>query len=561
MTRRDAAWALALVALVAVAYLPAFSSGYVWDDDAHVTASPALSDLRGLVAIWTTLDATPQYYPLTHTTFWIERRLWGLDPAGYHAVNVALHAGAALALWRLLVLLGVPGAWLASAVFALHPVHVESVAWITERKNTLSAFLYLASARVFLGWALTGHRGRRAPGWAAALYAAALLAKTVTSTLPLGLAIVLWWKRGRLERKEIAWLAPMLAAGALLGVLTRHLERALIGADPLIAIAPWERLALAGRNAWFYLGKLAWPTELSFVYPRGGVDASSAAAWVGAALLAALVVALWAARGRAGRGPLAALAYFGVTLAPALGFFDVYPFRYAWVADHFVYLASLGPIVLASAAAASLPLPRALRPIAAAAVVALLGAATLDRCRAFADEETLWRDTLRRNPGAWLAHNNLGILLAERGSTEDAASHFERALALYPGHSGARANLGYLQERMGRDAEAAATLEAAAAARPEDADVRVHLVRTLLRLGRPRDALPRAIEAARLAPDDPEILCDAGSLLAQAGRIDEGIAYLRRALALRPDFARARVNLERAQRRAPGSDVEYPPVP
>jgi Flp pilus assembly protein TadD len=542
-----------LVAIVAASYLPMARAGYIWDDDAHVTANPALRDAHGLLAIWTTLDATPQYYPLTHTSFWIEHALWGFRPLGYHVDNVLLHAASACVLWRLLVLLELPGAFLAAAVFAVHPVHVESVAWVTERKNVLSGLFYLGSARVFLGWALGRERGPLRPWIAAALYASALLSKTVTSTLPAALAIVLWWKRGSVSRREAAWLLPMLAVGAVFGSITRHLETALIRSSTSEwTLTAWDRISLAGQAPWFYLGKLVWPRTLIFVYPRFTIDASSASSWIGVVAGVALFATLWTRRERIGRGPAAAAAFFVVTLAPALGFFDVYPMRYSWVADHFQYLASLGPIVLLCATAARW---KRASLVAGTLVVALLAGRTFARTFAYADEETLWRDTIARNPAAWLAHNDLGILLARRGATVEAEREFRAVLTLKPDHAGAAANLGYALELEGRDSEAAEALDRAVVGNPRDANARAHLVRCLLRLGRPGDALPHAIEAARLAPEDPDVLCDAGSLLSRAGRFNEGIRLLERALALRPEFPRARRNLDTARRGAVSSEA------
>lgn len=568
MTRPTAAAAVVLLVLTGVAYARAVPAGFIWDDDRHVTHNAALTAPGGLAAVWTTLDATPQYYPLTHTTFWIEHAIWGFSPRGYHIVNIALHAAAAVALWRLLVLLEVPGAWLAAAVFAVHPVHVESVAWISERKNVLSGLLALCSARVFLGWALGRSPGRAAPWWACLLFAGALLSKTVTASLPVALALVIFWKRGRLERRDVAWLVPMLIAGAAFGALTRHLEATQVGAfgdDWSLGAA--ARLALSGRIVLFYLGKLLWPATLVFVYPRWTIDAGAPLAWAPLAAVVAAIWTLWLVRRRIGLGPFTALAYFVVTLAPALGFFDVYPMRYSWVADHFQYLASIGPIALASAGtalgfrrlAAAWPAARRVGMGAAAVVIVVLTARTGARCGAYASEETLWRDTLRSNPSAWIAHNNLGILLAERGANAEAEAEFGRVLALRPSHSGALANLGYLQELDGRDADAAETLTRAAAARPEDADARTHLVRILVRLGRLDDALAPAVEAARLRPSDPDALCDAGTLLARAGRTAEAIPLLERAVTLRPGFARAEANLERARRVS--RDVGYPRPP
>lgn len=517
-----------LVALVLTAYIPALRAGFIWDDDRYVTANPALRDLHGLAALWTRLDVAPQFYPLLHTALWMEHALFGLAPRGYHVVSVLFHAGSAILLWRILELLEVPGAWLAAAVFGVHPVHVESVAWISEQKNTLSGLFYLASALAFLAWTEEGHRGRLGPIAAAALFLAALLSKTVTSTLPLALGIVLWWKHGRIGKRELAWLAPMLAAGSALGALTRHLEMTQVGAagrDWALTFA--ERGALAGRIVWFYLGKLVWPNPLIFIYPRWALDASPRA-WIGTIAVVALAAALWAFRGQIGRGPIAGLAFFVVTLIPALGFFDVYPMRYSFVADHFQYLASIGPIALLSAGAvlgaARLAARRAwarrAAPALAAVVVLALGGRTLARCPAYADQETLWRCTLAANDGAWIAHNDLAILLAEQGKNDEAASHFERVLALRPEHTGALANLGYLQELMGQDGEAAETLARAAAARPGDADARVHLARVLLRLGRRGEAIPPLEEALRLRPSDAEastLLNQARSFLPPAG--------------------------------------------
>ena len=570
MIRRPWAAGALLAALVLVAYAPALRAGYIWDDDRYVTANPALRDVRGLTALWTTLDATPQFYPLTHTMLWLQHALFGLDPRGYHAVNALLHAGSAILVWRILLLLEIPGAWLAAAVFGVHPVHAESVAWITEQKNTLSALFYLAAARVFLSWTEGRHRAGPQPLIASGLYLAALLSKTVTSTLPIGLGIVLWWKHGRIERRELRWLAPLLAVGAIFAAVTRQLERTqvgAIGADWTLTLA--ERTALSGRIVWFYLGKLSWPAKLIFIYPRWTPDASSLWAWAGTVAALALAASAWALRGRLGRGPLAAFAFFVCTLFPALGFFDVYPMRYSWVADHFQYLASLGPIVLACAAAtvattrlvSAHPSARRVAPVLAGAALVVLAGRTFTRCHAYADEETLWRDTLTQNEGAWIAHNNLGILLAQQGKNAEAASHFERVLVLRPDHTGALANLGYLQELLGHDDEAAATLTRAAAARPGDADARIHLVRVLMRLHRPDAALPRALEAARLRPSDADALADAGALLVGAGRPAEAIPLLESAVALRPGFGRAVALLDFARRSAATSGVRYPPAP
>jgi protein O-mannosyl-transferase len=596
---RSLAWTAALLlAATLAAYAPALRAGFVWDDDYHVTRNPALLDAAGLARIWLDPSSTPQYYPLTHTTFWIEHRLWGSSPLGYHLVNVLLHAACALLLWRILAALEAPGALFAAAVFALHPVHVESVAWISERKNVLSGVLALGALLAWLRFSLgaasaPGEAGptrrTRAGALSAVLFVLALLSKTVTATVPVVAGGITLWKRRRLARREAVLLAAVLLAGAAAGLATVFLERHQIGAEGAEwSLPPLERLLLAGRVPWFYLSKLAWPSGLTFVYPRWTVSARDAAAWLGPAAIVATAAALAAARKRIGLAPLVALGAFLVTLFPALGFFNVYPMRYSFVADHFQYLASAAPIAL-FAASAFLALRRFGAPswlgrALAVALLVTLAALTWNRSLAFRDEETLWRDTLARNRAAWMAHNNLAGLLAARGETEEAIAHLQDAVRLKPDHAGAHENLGLLLARAGRSAEALAELREAVRLRPEsnaaraalagllatagrdgeavaeyeaalrsapgDPDLLFGLANALARSGRAREAAERYREGLRVRPGDAAAHYDLGTLLARGGRLDEGISHLEEALRLRPDMEEARRNLELARRLA-----------
>ena len=345
-------FAAALVLAVLFVYQPAWHGGFIWDDDAHVTR-PELRSWHGLYRIWFDLGATQQYYPLLHSAFWLEHKLWGDATLGYHLVNILLHATAAVLVALILRRLAIPGAYLAAAIFALHPVQVESVAWITELKNTLSAVFYLGAMLVYLRFDQT----RKTPlyWWALGLFVLGLLSKTVTATLPAALLVIFWWRQGRLSwRRDVVPLLPFFGLGAAAGVLTAWVERKLIGAEgAAFELTIIERCLIAGRAIWFYLGKLVWPAELIFIYPRWHV--SQAIWWQylfpAAALL--LLAVLWGLR-RRWRGPLAGLLFFVGTLLPVLGFCNVYPFIYSFVADHFQYLASLGMITLASAGVALL---------------------------------------------------------------------------------------------------------------------------------------------------------------------------------------------------------------
>jgi Flp pilus assembly protein TadD len=558
MTPRTRTFAIALLAIAA--HLPAVRGGFVWDDDAHVTASPVLENVQGLVRIWTDTGATPQYYPLTHTSFWIERRLWGLWAPGFHAVNLLLHAGAAVLLSRALARLGIEGAWLAGAIFAVHPVHVESVAWVSERKNVLSGLFYFAAAVAFLAWRDTppreAARRLKLSILLGAMFACALLSKTVTGSLPIVLAIVLGWKFGRVRRDEAFVLSAMALAAACAGALTAALETYQIGAvGQDWSLSPLERVLVAGRAVFFYLGKLVWPKDLSFVYPRWSVAADSLGDWSFPIAAATATAALWALRRRIGSGLLAAWASFVVTLGPALGFYDVYPMRYSFVADHFQYLASAAPIAAAASLAASQG--RKLRarlgrrmgllvPASAGLLLGALGLASAVRCGAFRDEESLWRDTLRKNPSAWMAHNNLGILLAMAGRTGEAEEHFRAAIALRPTHASAHSNLGYLLLSKGDPDTAVVHLREAVRLDPQNLASRLHLGDALARVGRFEEAILHYRVARVLDPTNAALRYNLGTLLARTGRLEQGIAELREAVRLDPQLPGARENLELA---------------
>ena len=362
--RHTASLALLIFLASMIAYLPAMGGGFIWDDNDYVTENPTLRDVAGLREIWLDPSATPQYYPLVHSSFWIEYQLWGLNPTGYHVVNVLIHILNALLLWRVLTRFSVPVAWFAALVFAIHPVHVESVAWITERKNVLSGFFYLSAVLCFLNFddftKLHVQEARRRYGWYVAAHVcfiAALFSKTVASTLPAALLVMIWWKRGKITLRNIVALLPMFAIGVFMGLFTVRLEKEQVGAQGIDwELSLIERLLIAGRAIWFYAGKLVWPFELIFTYPRWNIDHNQAWQYVFPAGVLAVLVGLWMTRNRIGRGPLAAVCFFCGTLFPALGFFDVYPMIFSFVADHFQYMASIGVIVLVVATANELML-------------------------------------------------------------------------------------------------------------------------------------------------------------------------------------------------------------
>jgi protein O-mannosyl-transferase len=554
-------------ALTLLAYLPALRGGFVWDDDAHVT-QPELQSWAGLGRIWFNVGATQQYYPFLHTAFWLEHRLWGDAPFGYHLLNVLLHATAACLLGTILRRLAVPGAWLAALLFAVHPVGVESVAWISEQKNTLSAVLCLGAALAYLRFDRDRRRGPY--GLALGLFVLALLTKTVTATLPAALLVVFWWQRGRLAwRRDVFPLVPWLALGLTAGLFTAWVERYLIGAQgAAFTLTPLARCLLAGRVVWFYLGKLAWPADLMFVYPRWSVDP---AVWwqylFPAGTLAVVAGLVWFARRR--RGPLAGFLIFAGTLFPAMGFFNVYPFVFSYVADHFQYLASIGVLTLGGAglslAAAALPLGgmvlgRRSAGLAGGLLVAALGALTWRQCGIYHDSRTLYEDTLARNPACALAHSGLGeILLRDPHRLPDAIAHLETAVRLNPLDARAHNNLGSALARApDRLPAAIAQYETALQILPDFAGAHNNLGVALEQIpGRLSEAIAHLREAVEIEPDSAEMQDNLGVALARApGRAPEATAHFEAAVRLKPGSADLQNNLGVALASTPGREAE-----
>jgi len=561
---RLGAW-LAICALTLLAYGPALRAGFIWDDDAHVTA-PGLRSLHGLGQIWLRVGATQQYYPVLHSWFWLEQRLWGDAALGYHLADVLLHATAAWLFALVLRRLAIPGAWLAGLIFALHPVGVESAAWISEQKNTLSAVGYFLAALAY--WEFDDRRGRAAACWwagATALFALALLSKTVTATLPAALLVVGWGGRGRLSwRRDVLPLMPWLGMGVAAGLFSAWVERRYVGAQGTdFALSAVQRCLLAGRAIWFYLGKLVWPADLIFIYPHWKLDPARAWDYCFPAAAVALTVLLWGWRRRS-RGPLAAWLFFVGSLFPALGFFNVYPFVFSYVADHFQYLASCG-VISAGAAGAVLGLRQVSPGLRAAgwgailALLATLGGLSWAQSRSYRDAPTLYRAILQRNPDCWLAHNNLGLWYEEQGDSARAIAEYQKTLWLKPDSAGGHFNLGCAWAQFPeRRNDALAEYREALRLNPAHAEAHNNL--GLLLASRPEgraEAVREFTAALRVRPGYAEAHNNlANTFLQMPGRLDDAIANYRAALRENPRYAAAHFNLAIALLNRPGRTEE-----
>jgi tetratricopeptide (TPR) repeat protein len=545
-------WGMSLLVfgLVLACYWPSLRGELIWNDPEYVP-TPQLRTLEGLGRIWIQPGATEQYYPLLYSALWLQCRLWGEQPLGYHLVNLALHAGAAVLFALVLLRLAIPGAWLAAFLFAVHPVHVESVAWITEQKNTLSLVFYLAAALVYLRFDET--RQRRAYIIALALFLLSLPCKTATATLPAALMVVLWWKRGRLNlRRDVAPLLPWLACGAVAGMFTSWVERHYTGANGQEFTLPLlERVLVAGRALWFYLGHVVWPLQLNFVYPRWEPDPAVFWQWLFPLGAFALAAALWAVRGRT-RAPLAAFLLFAGSLFPVLGAVYFYSMRYSWVWDHWQYLPDLGPIAFIAACLtrgweSAAPRWRPLGPALAGLLILVLGVLTWRHTGMFHDNDTLYRMTLEQNPACWMAHNNLGADLAKSpGHLAEALAHYEAALRIRPDYAEAHNNLATLLAKLpDRRAEALSQYEQALHFQPDFSEAHDNLANLLATIpGREAEAVIHYQEALRIKPDNADAHFNLAGLLAQLpGREAEAIAHYQEALRIKPDHVQAYNNL------------------
>jgi tetratricopeptide (TPR) repeat protein len=548
-----------LFAAALIAYFPARNGGLLLDDDLHITR-PELQSFGGLLRIWFDVGSTQQYYPALHTAFWVEHRLWGDSVEGYHLANVALHACAAGLVVALMRRLRLPGAWLAAFVFALHPVCVESVAWIAEQKNTLSTVLALGAAVAYLDF----DEGRSAPRYwlALGLFAVALLSKTVVLTLPAVLLVVAWWRRGRVDlRRDLRPLLPWLALGGAVSFVTLSVEHGLLsGIGAVFPLGPAERLLLAGRVFWFYLAEIVWPEGLTFFYPKWGVDTAALWQWLYPAAAAALAAWLWVLAGRM-RGPLASFLCFAGTLVPVLGFFNVEWFVFSYVADHLQYLSVLCVVlpaaaVLAAGARRLPPRARLLAPALAGLLVAVLGCLTWRQCARYGDPERFYRTAAELNPASAAAHNHLGTVLAsEPGRTPEALAQFERALEISPNAPDGEENLAtVLLKDPARRQEAVTHLEAAIRLRPNKKSTRDKLAFVLTGIpGRQGDVIAQYEASLQIDPRDPVVHNLLGcALMEDPGRLNEAEAQFEAALSLRADFPEAHNNLGNALRRMQG---------
>ena len=556
-TGRQALGVLALGLLVGVSYIPAaLWGGFVWDDRG-ITESTAIHEPSGLWRIWLSprdvLRWEAHYWPVVYTTFWLEHKLWGVIPLGYHVVNVVLHFVNTVLLRRLLGCLAVSGAWVVAAVFAVHPVHVESVAWVIERKDLLSTLFYLAAC---LTWVRFGAAPRVGSGrylLTLALFVGGLLCKSIVVTLPAALVLWPWWKQGRVSGADWLRVVPFFAVG--LGIVGADVAFSRLKENVVLDYSMAERVLIAAHALWFYAGKLLWPVGLAVIYPHWDVGVADPVAWGYVVAAGAVPAGLWGLRHRLGRGPLAGVVFFGVTLGPVLGFVDYGYMQFSFAADRYQYLASIG-VLTAGVGAAAYGLGQsrygALGRWGGASVVLIvlvvLGTLTWRQAGIYRDRLTFYNHIVSHNPTARSAQYNLGTALLDAQRPEEALAAFRLATEQRPDHVKAHTNTGMALMRLGRTDEAATSLRRALAINPRHGISLLNLAAVEMRRGRHGEALALYQRLVEVEPRRAAAHAGMSIALRNLGRTDEALRSIDRALALDPTQKHALRSRELIQR-------------
>jgi len=547
---------LLIFALVFLVYSPILPGNFLMDDHRLIKEDNSLVNGQMTpLTIWFQTD-----FALSAVAWWLQWLAWGDHPAGYHVVNLALHALGAVLLWRLLVRLKIPGAWLAAAVFAVHPVCVNSVARIAELKNTLSLPFFILSIYAYLRYeeALvsaaktrdTGHRDAVRVGWwyglALVTFVLALFGKTSTIMLPVVLLACAAWQRRRITRHDWLQTGPFFLLALAFGVMSiwfqRHQALAVAG-QTLPPESLWQRITIAGHVICFYLGKALLPIRLNIVYARWNPDGEMLASVLSILFLAGVLVICWRFRRTWGRPVLFGLGCFIVTLFPVLGFFDS-QFQVKWqVSDHLQYLPLIAPVTLVVAGLAALARRNVFRYAGIALLVAL-SVLTFQRARVFASEETLFQDTLAKNPAAADAHNDLGVILAKRQNFAGAMTHFATAVQLDPRNAGAQLNVGRALAMNGKWDEAQDHFQAVIRLQPGDPVPHIQIANVLMQQGKSQEAIEQLTVAQCLsAKPDASICMSLATIFFQTGDVHQAADQYRKALSINPNLPEALNNL------------------
>jgi tetratricopeptide (TPR) repeat protein len=584
-------WIIAwLAGLLVLVYWPAICGGFVWDDDVYVTNNPLLTSPHGWRDIWFSAEHQSQFFPLVFTTLRLEHTLWGLNPFGYHLVNVLLHAANAALVWLVLRRMAIPGAWITAGLFAFHPVQAETVAWITELKNTQSTLFYLLAVWRWMNFINDKSSTRwKDYSFTILFYVLALLSKTTACTLPAALLLIPWMRGEQIGWRRTGQVVPFMILGVAAGLVSIWWEghlgnyRQEVGQNLTLV----QRALVASHALWFYAGKLVFPVNLTFSYPHWQVSAGDFLNYLWLAGCLAVALPWWFLRNTPGRRVIGAVVFFVAALSPLLGFIPLYTFKYSYAADHYQYIACIGLLALAGAGLQQIP------RVFSVVVLLVLGGLTWKQAHLYQNQTALWEDTLAKNPTSWMADDNLGTIFRGAGDFGKAIDYYHKAIRLNPNFAQAHYNLGIVLFKTGEAGEAMGEFQKAIQLDPEDSlafynfanaldqngqadeairqykeairldpdfiNARINLGILFGRLGRLDEAAAQFQEVVRLDPDNAEAHNNLGAILRAKGRLDDAIAQFQEAVRLNPDFPLARTNLDAALSSKAGSNSPQPP--
>ena len=530
-------------------YSPVFDGDWLWDDDYLITANPVVQSPDGLASFWVE-PKTADYFPLTMSLLWLMWKWFGMDSTGYHVVSVLLHALGACLVWALLKTIGLRGAWLAGLIFAVHPIAVESVAWVSELKNTFSLPFFLLAGCFFVRFEDTR---RRVFYWAALVFfLAAMLAKSSAVMFPMVMLLYIWWRRDRIAWRDLWNAAPFFLVSLILGLVTLYFQHSrAIGNEPIPIGGLDSRFAIAGMAIFFYLSKILWPALLLPIYPQWNANPPELIQFLPWSVLSGVLGVFWIRRKTWGRHALMGVGFYLITLLPVLGFVAMSYMRVGWVADHFIYIPMIGIVALGVGVGfrASDFAGEKWRLVFGAFAALVVGALAFWSHRyagIWENEDKLWNYTLKHNWECWQAHNRIGAREFNRGNVDVALDHFREATRLRPDLAETQNNLGSAVLAKKDTKAAIQYFQEALRLSPDIVAIQSNLARALMLDNQPTAAAELYADLSQRYPQNAVFLCNLGVTLFQAGKKDEAIASFRRALEIDPELADARENLRAA---------------
>ncbi|MDP8215916.1 MAG: tetratricopeptide repeat protein [Candidatus Kaelpia imicola] len=544
---------LIIVLLTALIYLDSLDNGFIWDDDVHIYKASYMKSSTGLTDIWVE-NATPQYYPLTTTIFWLGDKAWGLNPKGYHILSLVIHILNALLLYSLIKKLFYPLAFPVALIFAIHPIGVETVAWASELKNLLALFFFLLSFSGYLKFLST----KKSKYYLLTIIAfiAAVFSKYTAVSFAFIPLLHGFWLKGKIKKRELKLSIPFILIGLLAGLNAVFTEIYNVGARG----AEWslsylDKMILIGKTSLFYIYKVIYPKDFIFIYPRWQIRTLDILEWLPILTLLSLISLLSLYRKRVNRAITALFTFYLISIFPASGFFNVFPMKYSYVADHFSYLST--PWIILLFFALIYPsyryLLKTIKPkksiylkliltitLSITAIFLSIGSNRLTGN--YKDEITLYKSIIAKNPGCWMANANLAILYTESDKNRLALKHYRDAIASEPNVASIYYNLGNLYYKIGDYDSAINSYMAAITSKPGYGESYANLANTYRAKGEPDKAIEHYKRALLFKPD-AIVYFNLGNIYYQLGEYKEAMESYRETLKADPNYSRVHINL------------------